>query len=134
VQALERGVSRRVVRAKVVGTTGSRRLTGPQIRAALGLRDTWFTDYRVATAAVQSRSARPASWGPQPPYLVLAGQFQPAPREHVLRVERRGADGRWQSAGRTRTSQSGHYRVTLARSGLYRVAHGAVSGPAVRVR
>src|SRR5215210_8021814 len=124
VRALERGVSRRVVRARVVGTTGSREVTGPQIRAALGLRDTWFTDYRVATAAVQSRSARPASWGPRPPDLVLAGQFEPAPRKHVLRVERRGADGRWHSAGRTRTSQSGHYRVSLARSGVYRVKHG----------
>jgi stage II sporulation protein D len=134
VKVLERGVSPRVVEARVVGTRGSRTVTGPQIRAALGLRDTWFTDYRVATAAVQSRSARPASWGPRPTDRALAGQLEPAPRKHVLRIERRGTDGHWHSAGRIRTSGSGRYRVTLERSGVYRVAYGAVKGPAVRVR
>ena len=133
VKVLQRGVSPRVVRAKVVGTRGSRTLTGPQVRAALGLRDTWFTDYRVGTTATHTRSARPASWGPRPPRRTLAGQFEPAPRGRVLGIERR-EDGRWRHVGRVDTSESGRYDIGLARPGVYRVTHGAVKGPAVRVR
>jgi SpoIID/LytB domain protein len=55
-KALERGVSPRVVRAQVIGTRGSREVTGPQVRSALGLRDTWFTDYRVQSAAARARA------------------------------------------------------------------------------
>jgi SpoIID/LytB domain protein len=131
----ERGESPRVVRAKVVGTAGTRTVTGPQVRTALGLRDTWFTDYRVASSSVRPRSARPASWGPRPRAArVLAGAFQPAPRTHVLGVERRDAAGHWHFVRRTHTSHAGRYRVTLARSGVYRVTYGAVKGPAVRLR
>jgi stage II sporulation protein D len=133
-KVLQRGVSPRVVRAQVIGTRGSRIVTGPQVRAALGLRDTWFTDYRVASSASGTRSARPASWGPRPPRRTLAGEFQPAPRKHVLRIERRGADGRFQTVTRAETSRSGRYRVALSRPGVYRVRCGAVKGPPVRVR
>jgi stage II sporulation protein D len=131
----ERGESPRVVRATVVGTAGTRTVSGPQVRTALGLRDTWFTDYRVASSSVRPRSARPSSWGPRPAAArVLAGAFQPAPRTHVLGVERRGARGQWHLAARARTSRSGRYRVTLSRSGVYRVTYGAVKGSAVRIR
>jgi len=139
IKVLERGVSPRVVRAEVVGTRGTRSVSGPQIRSALGLRDTWFTDYRVATsasrAAVAGRawSGRAASWLPRPPARLLAGQFQPAPRARVLGIERK-AGGVWRFVERTRTSRAGRYAVTLKRPGLYRVAYGAVKGPPVRVR
>ena len=139
IKVLERGVSPRVVRAQVVGTRGTRSVTGPQIRSALGLRDTWFTDYRVATSssrlpsAGRAWSSRAASWLPRPAARVLAGQFEPAPRARVLGIER-NVGGHWRFAGRAHTSRSGRYRVTLARSGVYRVAYGAVKGPPVRVR
>ena len=139
IKVLERGVSPRVVRAQVVGTRGTRSVTGPQIRSALGLRDTWFTDYRVSTsssrAAVAGRawSGRAASWLPRPPARLLVGQFQPVPRNRLLRIQRRQND-RFESVARVRTSRSGRYRVTLARPGVYRVAYGAVKGPPVRVR
>lgn len=53
VEVLQRGVSPRVVRARVYGSNGSVVLTGPQIRARLGLDDTWayFTRVRSAKAA-----------------------------------------------------------------------------------
>jgi stage II sporulation protein D len=132
-KVLQRGVSPRVVLAEVVGTRGSRTVTGPQVRAALGLRDTWLTDYRVATTAIHIRSARPARWGPRPPRRTLEGQFQPVPRARVLAIERR-VDGRWRFVGRAPTSRSGTYDVTLTRPGVYRVAYGAVKGPPVRLR
>ncbi len=132
-KVLQRGVSPRVVRARVVGSAGTRTVTGPQVRAALGLRDTWFTHYRVASSASRTRSARPASWGPRPGRRTLAGMMQPAPRRRTLRVERRD-DGRFRAVTRLRTSRSGRYRIALTRPGVYRVRFGAVSGPSVRVR
>jgi stage II sporulation protein D len=131
-KVLERGVSPRVVRAQVVGTRGSRVVTGPQVRTALGLRDTWFTDYRVASSASRP-PARTASLGPPPPRRYVAGRFQPAPKSRVLGLERRAA-GRWVLAKRTHTSRGGRYHVALRRPGMYRVAYGAVKGPALRVR
>jgi stage II sporulation protein D len=134
-KVLERGESPRVVRAQVIGTRGKRTVSGPQVRAALGLRDTWFTDYRVASSSVRPRSARPASWGPRPRAArTLAGSFLPAPHTRVLGVERRDSHGRWHFVRRAHTSRSGAYRVAVSRPGAYRVSYGAVNGPAVRVR
>ncbi|HYI81106.1 MAG TPA: SpoIID/LytB domain-containing protein [Thermoleophilaceae bacterium] len=50
VEVLQRGVSPRVVRARVYGANGSVVLTGPQIRARLGLDDTWAYFSRVGSA------------------------------------------------------------------------------------
>lgn len=132
-KVLQRGVSPRVVRARVIGTAGSRTVSGPQVRAALGLRDTWFTHYRIASSASRARSARPASWGPRLPRRVLAGEFRPAPRKHRLIVERE-RDGRFRKVAVVKTSRIGRYSVALSRPGVYRVRSRSVTGPRVRVR
>jgi hypothetical protein len=108
-------------------------LTGPSIRAALGLRDTWFTFVRVSTSARRARSARPRAWGTRLALPALAGRFSPAPRRHVLRVERRHG-GSWRTVARVRTGAAGAYRVSLSRAGVYRVRGGRVAGPSVRVQ
>jgi stage II sporulation protein D len=141
-EVLQRGVSPRVVRAKVIGTRGSTTITGPTIRARLGLRDTWMTFYRVSSSAGRARAARPASFAarllprvvsarvlPQ----VLRGAFRPAPRGRRLVVERR-ARGRWRKSTVVRTGRAGRYRLELHRRGVYRVRAGGVTGPHVRVR
>jgi hypothetical protein len=64
---------------------------------------------------------------------VLAGEFQPAPRQRVLRIERR-VDGRFRGVARAHTSRSGRYSLALSRAGVYRVRYGAVTGPQLRVR
>jgi stage II sporulation protein D len=133
VKVLQRGVSPRVVRARVIGSTGSTVLTGPTIRSRLGLRDTWFTFVRIASKARYPRSARPASWGPRPTPAALAGEFAPAPKRRVLVLERR-AGNRWRAVRRIRTTAAGRYRVDIGRAGAYRVRAGRVAGPAVRVR
>jgi stage II sporulation protein D len=133
VKVLRRGVSPRVVRARVIGTRGSVTLTGPEIRSRLGLRDTWFTFVRVSSSARHARSARPASWGPRPMPPALAGAFSPAPRQRTLVLERR-AGTRWVTVRRLRTTAAGRYRVEIGRSGAYRVRSGKIAGPAVRVR
>jgi stage II sporulation protein D len=132
-KVLQRGVSPRVVRARVIGSAGTRTVSGPQVRSALGLRDTWFTHYRVGSSASRARSARPASWGPRQARRTLAGMMQPAPRKRMLRIERRH-HGRFRAVTRARTTRAGGYRVALSRPGVYRVRYGAVTGPLVRVR
>jgi SpoIID/LytB domain protein len=132
-KALQRGVSPRVVRAEVIGTRGKRTVSGPQVRAALGLRDTWFTHVRVESSARRPRSARPASWGPSLRLLALAGEFRPAPHGRLLAVQRKAGDG-WRTVSRVRTSRLGRYRAQLEAPGLYRVKAGSVAGPVVRVR
>jgi stage II sporulation protein D len=133
VKVLDRGVSPRVVSARVVGTSGSRVVTGPQIRARLGLRDTWFTFVRAATSVRRARSARPASWGPRLVEPTLAGSYTPAPKRRLLTVERRDR-GAWRAVTKVRTTRAGRYRVDIGRSGVYRVRAGRVAGPSVRVR
>ncbi len=148
IKVLQRGVSPRVVRARVTGSGGSRTMTGPEIRAALGLRDTWFTHVRASSTAVRSRSARfagggrlgrprtesyPASWGGGPNGRALAGEFSPAPRKRRLLVQRRAAAG-WRTVDVVETTRSGRYRAELERSGTYRIKGGAIAGPRVRVR
>jgi stage II sporulation protein D len=132
-KAIQRGVSPRVVRAQVIGTRGTRTVSGPQVRAALRLRDTWFTHVRVESSARRPRSARPASWGPHVPLLAIAGEFRPAPRTHRLAIQRKAGDG-WHAVGHVRTSRLGRYRARVMLPGLYRVKAGSVAGPAVRVR
>src|ERR687896_189967 len=151
VEVLDRGVSPRVVSARVVGSAGSTVLTGPQIRARLGLRDTWFTFVRASTSVRRARSARPAGWGPRllEPALegswtpspsrrvltepALEGSWTPAPRRRALTVERRG-NGRWVKVTKVRTTKQGRYRLDIGRAGVYRVRSGRVAGPSVRVR
>jgi stage II sporulation protein D len=132
-EVLERGASPRVVRARVVGSRGSTTITGPSIRARLGLRDSWLTLVSVRSSARGARSARPASWGGGPQLRALEGEFWPAPRRHRLRVERRVGE-RWRLVSFVETSRRGRYRAELERAGLYRVRAGSVTGPQVRLR
>jgi len=133
VKVLQRGVSPRVVRARVIGSAGSTELTGPAIRARLKLRDTWFTFVRISSSARHALSARPASWGPRLTQPALAGRFSPAPRRKRLLVQRR-SDDRWRTVTTIRTTSAGRYRLGIDRGGVYRVRAGRVAGPAVRVR
>jgi hypothetical protein len=131
-KVLQRGVSPRVVRARVIGSAGSRVVTGPQVKAALGLRDTWFTDYRVSSSASSAHLARPAGLAFSMPRRVLSGEFQPAPRKRLLVVERR-VGNRFQAVRKVGTSRVGRYSLLLRQPGLYRVRHRTVAGPPVRV-
>jgi stage II sporulation protein D len=128
VKVLSRGESPRVVRARVYGSKGSRVLTGPQIRARLGLDDTWAYFTRVSTSTARGRTVRASSVGP-----TLHGSFVPAPRSRALKVERRTA-GRWIAAGSLRTTRHGRYWAVVDRPGAYRVRAAGVAGPTVRVR
>ncbi len=134
IRVLRRGNSPRIVRARVTGSRGSRILTGAQIRARLGLYDSWAYFTKVSTSQVRrARAARSTTRGGRVARRQIAGVFDPAPRSRALLLERR-ARGRWHLAGRIATSPGGRYRASLVARGVYRVRSGGVAGPAVRVR
>jgi stage II sporulation protein D len=131
IEVLSRGVSPRIVRARVHGTGGSRVIRGWTLRSRLGLRDSWARFYRVSTA--RAAAVRAAKWGTTVRPQTLHGVFEPAPRGRRLRVERRVSGG-WRTVKLIRTTRSGAYRVPVRRAGIYRVRVGDVAGPAVRAR
>jgi stage II sporulation protein D len=127
IKVLKRGVSPRVVKARVVGSKGSTIVTGPQIRSRLGLRDTWFHLRRVSTqrSLAEARTLRGAR-----PLVALHGTID-APGVETVRVERRTPKG-WKSEG-TFPVLNGAYSAQVGKPGIYRVKAGWAAGPAVRV-
>ncbi len=130
IRVIKRGLSPRIVRARVYGSRGTRILTGPQIRARLGLYDTWAYFSTVSSSQVKrGKGARSA----RAPFPEMAGTFDPAPKGRRVLIERRER-GRWTRVARVHTSAAGRYRSTLATPGVYRVRVAGVAGPAVRIR
>jgi stage II sporulation protein D len=145
IKVLQRGVSPRVVRAQVVGTRGVTNVTGPQLRTAFGLFDTWafFT-------SVTSRASRPRPQKKPPPAADptggaspvaraaavhaarLEGTIAPARAGRWLHVERRQGT-RWVSAADAQVGRGGRYSVAVPGPGLYRVTYGRAVGPTVRI-
>jgi stage II sporulation protein D len=132
IRVIKRGVSPRIVRARVYGTAGTTTVSGPDIRSRLDLYDTWAYFTKVSSSST-SRGGLAGRFGwARRPTPLLRGVFQPAPRRRRLAIERR-TGRRWQRVDVVRTSRSGRYSVELERSGVYRVRAGGVAGPPVRL-
>jgi stage II sporulation protein D len=146
-EVLRRGASPRIVQARVHSSFGTNLITGPTLRARLGLRDTWAHFTTVASSQASRPASRAAGRWPLLPAaprvlaptvpkvkpLVISGEFYPAPRGRRLVLERRSGRG-WLVAGRLRTGRRGRYSSRVRRPGVYRVRFGSVAGPAVRIR
>jgi stage II sporulation protein D len=80
IDVLQRGTSPRVVRAEIVGTRGRTPVTGPQLRARLGLFDTWAYFTTVTSTPKRSTPApqTPAAETPAAPAPAAPGAA-PAP-------------------------------------------------------
>jgi stage II sporulation protein D len=131
VKVLKRGFSPRIVRARIYGTRGSRTLNGAQIRARLGLYDSWAYFSRVSSsqAATLRIASTPISLRP----LLIVGSIDPVPAGRGLRVEQL-RDARWRAVETVRTERDGSYGAFVGAPGVYRVRAGDVAGPAVPVR
>jgi stage II sporulation protein D len=146
IKVLQRGVSPRVVRAQVVGTGGVTNVTGPQLRSAFSLYDTWAFFTSVTTKASKSKkpAKKPAPSGDATGGLPAAraasvqaprveGTIVPARAGRWLTVQR--LDGtRWITATDAHVLRGGRYSVAVSGPGVYRVVYGRAVGPAVRVR
>ena len=157
IRVLSRGRSPRVVRAQVVGTRGRTAVTGPQLRAKLGLYDTWARFTVITASAVRGDGNTPApsgggggtgAGGATPRAAAplaaareavgarvagaIAGRVAPAIAGRWLTLER--YTGRsWVAQFETQTGAGGRYRASVREPGLYRVRYAGEPGPAVRV-
>jgi stage II sporulation protein D len=135
IKVRQRGVSPRIVAADIVGSKGSRRVTGTNLRQALGTYDNWMTFKRVTTTATRATSVKKAGLAA----LVfgggrgIVGTIDPARAGSKLIVEKRDRRGHWKRADVAKVGQGGRYRVALPHRGTYRVKSGGVAGPAVTV-
>jgi stage II sporulation protein D len=130
ISVLKRGVSPRIIRARIYGTRGTRTVTGQTLRWRLGLYDAWARFYRVSTS--RASASRTAARRSDSPARAIVGSFDPKPRRWLFVVERR-VGGAWRTLRTARTLYTGAFRVTIESPGIYRVRAGDVVGPAVRV-
>ncbi len=138
-----------MVRAQVVGTGGVTNVTGPQLRSAFGLFDTWafFTSVTSKVSKTKPPAKKPAptatpadpTGGVSPVARAAAadasrleGTIAPARVGRWVRVERR-AGARWVAATDSRVLRGGRYSVAVPGPGVYRVVYGQAVGPSVRV-
>lgn len=156
IDVIKRGVSPRVVRADIVGSRGRTSVTGPQLRARLGLNDTWVsfvfsgaTTKRVPAARAQAAStpaaapvAKPFSVGAgvlgnviaRPPgYGVAEGRVWPDGGGQVVRLQVKDA-GRWSTTIRVRTDADGNWTSLVPLGTRYRVVALGTPGPVITAR
>src|SRR4051794_3289759 len=151
VKVTKRGVSPRIVNAKVVGSRGTTTVTGPQLRSRLGLFDTWV--YFVNSKSGQGTAAPDPKGTPAPTLtdgggtvakasslremvpmqrkLIIQGSISSVPKEITL--QQRLKD-RWRTVGFGTTDARGRYALIVPATGVYRVLGGGAVGPAVRIR
>lgn len=130
--ATKRGVSPRVLRARIDGTRGSVPTTGDVLRRRLGLRSTWFTITRVQVS-VRRVSAHAASSAGPPTRWLFSGLLDPAPAARLLVLERLEG-GRFRQAGVAVLTRGGGFRVALAKPGVWRARVGSVVTPPLALR
>jgi stage II sporulation protein D len=145
IRVSKRGASPRVVSATVVGTRGSTTVTGAQLRARLGLFDSWVyfnalsTNVAPApTTAPEDQTTNAGGLGPRAlasrvrPVAELRGTVSPRPADGWIRVQRRVGSA-WVDVVSAQVSK-GRYAARVAQRGVYRVVSGDDPGPSVRVR
>ncbi len=130
---IQRGVSPRVVRARVVGTRGRTTVTGPQLRARLGLRDTWLYVRRVRTRTSSVSGFARASFRGRLP-TTIAGSVTGTNGPVTLQRREGGRWVRFTELPVQRTKDGRRYELDVALPGAYRVMAGWAPGPTVRVR
>jgi SpoIID/LytB domain protein len=131
IDVLQRGVSPRVVRARVRGSRGSRIVSGSQLRGALGLRDSWFYVRRVSTRRSQTVHTSSSDRG----LASVWGRVDGARGRSVALQQL--YQGRWTTVEDVPLHRSRHtatYRTPVRQRGIYRVLAGWAPGPVFEIR
>jgi stage II sporulation protein D len=145
-------VSPRIVDAQVIGTRGTVDVTGPQLRARLGLYDTWayFTTIKSGSGDTSTQPQQPATDNTQvtdgggvtagaswlrrvvgPSQHELSGSV--SPRADKITLQKRLGPN-WKTIGYGTTDDRGRYALRLDSTGVYRILANRGVGPAIRVR
>lgn len=141
IHVIKRGVSPRIVRARVVGTRGSSVVTGPTLRSRFGAMDSWMRFYLIHAGAIRAAgtpAARGAAGiGAVPERLaerqVLSGAIVGARRGALAIVQRRTAGGAWRVAGTAHVGRHGAVRWTADATGVYRLSWLGMTSAPVRL-
>ena len=144
IEVVRRGRSPRIVEADVIGSRGRVRTTGGQLRARLGLFDTWafFTSITTGEEPPPADDGPPtggvepfgsAVWLRVRPIARLTGRVLPVLKSGSAVVQRREG-GRWVTFGVARLRRGGRYTYDVTAPGVYRLGYHDEHGPAVRVR
>jgi stage II sporulation protein D len=142
IRVTRRGVSPRIVSAKVIGTGGSTRVSGATLRARFGLGDTWAYFTSIATKKKKPPPVDPGTGGTKPPGGAVAAG--PRPRGVLAGTvfpERVGAEvqlqvrerGHWHTVTSAVVRRGGRYSAAVGRAGTYRAIFSGDAGPAIRV-
>jgi stage II sporulation protein D len=139
IEVTQRGVSPRVVAAKVLGSGGTTAVTGPQLQGDFGLLSTYMSFSTISSttsdppALVRTRMGNAAvaleSAGLTPR---LGGEVLPAQRGMSVMVQRR-VNGHWRTVRRAALGRGGSYSIGLTHPGRYRVVYRGLDGPGVSV-
>jgi stage II sporulation protein D len=143
IRVSRRGASPRIVSATIVGSRGSTTASGPQLRARLGLYDSWVYFNSLSTNVTpppDEGSQTTPGGGLAPRALVsgvrpraqLRGRVSPRPAGGWVRVQRRAGDA-WVDVVQAQVTSGGRYAARVAFPGTYRVVSGEDPGPSVRV-
>jgi len=146
IEVTQRGRSPRVVRANVIGTSGSTPVDGPALRRRFGLFDSWAyftvvdTEARADDDRGEDGATDPGNGGTGARAAsarrggTIAGRVYGAKRGASVRVERRTRAGAWRVEVRTHVGARRRYSAAVSRAGTYRVVVRRVTGPSVTLR
>jgi stage II sporulation protein D len=144
IEVVRRGRSPRIVEAEVIGSRGRTLVTGGQLRARLGLFDTWAFFTSITTGeepppedpGPPTGGAEPfgsAAWLRAHTIGLLRGRVLPVLKSRRAVVQRRERAG-WADVARVKVRRGGRYRYRVTVPGVYRLRYHDEHGPAVRVR
>jgi stage II sporulation protein D len=144
IEVVRRGRSPRIVEAEVIGTRGRTLVTGGQLRARLGLYDTWafFTSITTGKEPAPEDPGPPtggaepfgsAAWLRAHTIGMLSGRVLPVLKSRRALVQRREG-ARWVDVAHVKVRRGGRYRYRVTAPGVYRLRYHDEHGPAVRVR
>lgn len=162
IDVIKRGISPRVVRADIVGSKGRTSVTGPQLRARLGLNDTWV-QFVFSGATTKPLPKAPAADAPpttggggvvlsssnalglpsvgagilaqviaQPPGYGTARGRVWPEGGGVVVRLQLREGGRWRTKIRVRADETGRWTSLLPLGTRYRVVALGVAGPVIR--
>jgi len=155
IKIVRRGVSPRIVQAKILGTKGATTTTGAQLQADLGTPSTWMSFTTVTAKGVETSGSPPS--GPTPTTTITTpvdggGGLGPSVRGHSARALGYAVSGTvypvvaratvtvqydtgsdWMPAASGIPSATGRYSIPVSGPGIYRVIYHGTVGPKIAV-
>jgi stage II sporulation protein D len=147
IKVTKTGASPRIMTANVIGTRGTRSVTGSQLEGAFGLLSTWAAFTTISSSAGPTPTAGPTRAEGDLAIIAqmkrafgqldnasqtLRGTILPSGKGARVTIEVR-AGKHWRKASVVRLGPRGAYAVRVTSAGEYRVVYRGLAGPSVIV-